>query len=103
MGKKANKRAIKRTKKKSNTRRKTKKRISDKVYKKLLSRSSRTLNKNDKQKLDKALKQRYCGCLKKLGTNKRLSNGAAFGICGTSVYLNRGLSIPDNAARSCGK
>jgi hypothetical protein len=66
-----------------------------------LSRSARTLNKNDKQKLDKALKQRYCGCLKKLETNKRLSKGAAFGICGTSVYLNRGHSIPDNAARSC--
>jgi len=78
-------------------------RVSEKVYKKLLNKSKRSLTKNEKKKLDKALHQRYCSCLKALESNKKYNKGAAFGICGTSIYLNRGYSIPKNAARSCRK
>ena len=80
-----------------------KKGVSDKQYKKLLSKSKSSLKKKDKKTLEKALHQRYCSCIKKLETNKKLGKGAAFGICGTSVYLNRGYSIPRDAAKTCSK
>ena len=97
---KTSKRA-KKTKQKRN--KKINKKISDGNYKKLLSKSRKTLKKHEKKTLEKAFHQRYCNCLKSLEKNKRLSKGAAFGICGTSVYLNRGYSIPSDAARTCKK
>jgi len=81
----------------------TKKGVSDKQYKKLLSKSKSSLKKKDKKTLEKALHQRYCSCIKKLEKNKKLGKGAAFGICGTSVYLNRGYSIPSDAVKTCSK
>ena len=80
-----------------------KKEVSDKQYKKLLRKSKSSLKKKDKKTLEKALNQRYCSCLKKLENNKKLGKGAAFGICGTSIYLNRGYSIPSDAAKACSK
>ena len=80
-----------------------KKGVSDKQYKKLLSKSKSSLKKKDKKTLEKALHQRYCSCIKKLEKNKKLGKGAAFGICGTSVYLNRGYSIPSDAVKTCSK
>ena len=97
---KTNKRP-KKTKQKRN--KKINKKISDGNYKRLLSKSRKTLKKHEKKTLEKAFHQRYCNCLKSLEKNKRLSKGAAFGICGTSVYLNRGYSIPSGAARTCKK
>ena len=97
---KTNKRP-KKTKQKRN--KKINKKISDGNYKRLLSKSRKTLKKHEKKTLEKAFHQRYCNCLKSLEKNKRLSKGAAFGICGTSVYLNRGYSIPSDAARTCKK
>jgi len=94
------KRTYKKQTKKSNKKGK-KKGVSDKHYKKLLSKSKSSLKKKDKHTLEKALHQRYCSCLTKLGKNKKLGKGAAFGICGTSIYLNRGYSIPSDAAKTC--
>ena len=88
-------------KKKGKTVKKGKKGVSDKQYKKLLSKSKSSLKKKDKKTLEKALHQRYCSCLKKLENNKKLGKGAAFGICGTSIYLNRGYPIPSDAAKTC--
>ena len=101
---KTNKRP-KKTKQKRNKKinKKINKNISDGNYKKLLSKSRKTLKKHEKKTLEKAFHQRYCNCLKSLEKNKRLSKGATFGICGTSVYLNRGYSIPSDAARTCKK
>ena len=96
------KRTYKKQTKKSNKKGK-KKGVSDKHYKKLLSKTKSSLKKKDKQTLEKALHQRYCSCLKKLENNKKLGKGAAFGICGTSIYLNRGYSIPSDAAKTCSK
>ena len=106
-----NSKQIKKVTKKTKTRkaakktktRKTKKKISDNVYNKLLKKSRRSLNVNEKKRLEKALHQRYCGCLKSLEKNKKLNKGAPFAICGTSVYLNRGYNIPPNAAKNCKK
>ena len=100
---KTSKRAKKTKQKRNKTKQKSYKKISDGNYKKLLSKSRKTLKKHEKKTLEKAFHQRYCSCLKSLEKNKRLSKGATFGICGTSVYLNRGYSIPSDAARTCKK
>ena len=98
---KSNKRKSKKRRQKKATRKKIKsKTISKKQYKKLLRKSKSSLKKKDKKTLEKALNQRYCSCLKKLENNKKLGKGAAFGICGTSVYLNRGYPIPSDAAKN---
>lgn len=76
-----------------------KKRISNKVYKRLLSKKKKS--KREKKTLEKALKQRYCSCLKKLESNPKLNNGAAYAICTSSIYKKRGIPVPKN--RNCRK
>ena len=89
-----------RSKKKTNVRSKMKSlkmNIDEDLYQKLLGK--KRLSKNERKKLDHALFVKYCNCIKglKYGDN----NPAAYGICANSVYKNRGLELPPNAARSC--
>ena len=93
----------KKKKSKKNKYKKKSNKITDKKYLSLLKKSRKSLNTNEKKILNKALHQRYCSCLKKLENNKKLDKNAPFGICGTSIYLNRGFDIPKNASRTCKK
>ena len=88
---------VKRKTRKSLKKKSLKMNISEDSYQKLLSK--KRLSKKDKKKLDRALHVKYCNCIKglKYGDN----NPAAYGICANSVYKNRGLELPPNAARSC--
>lgn len=71
--------------------------ISEDSYQKLLSK--KRLSRKDKKKLQRALHVKYCNCIK--GLKYVDKNPAAYGICANSVYKNRGLELPPNAARSC--
>ena len=75
-------------------------RVPNDEYQRLLKK--KRLSKKDKSRRDKALKQRYCACLKKLENNPKLKN-SAFAICANSIYLRRGLPVPSNIARECNK
>jgi hypothetical protein len=76
------------------------KRVPDDEYQRLLKK--KRLTKKDRKRRDKALKQRYCACLKKLENNPKLKY-SAFAICANSVYKKRGLPVPPNIARDCKK
>lgn len=98
----------KRTKKSNNTIKRNKRpkkikeykmNMSEKNYKKLLSK--KRLSKNQRKKLDKALHIKYCNCIKALRYSQK--NPAAYGICANSVYKNRGIEMPPNAANRCKK
>ena len=89
----------KKARKKRITKRKEK-RVPNDEYQRLLKK--KRLTKKDKSRRDKALKQRYCACLKKLENNPKLKN-SAFAICTNSIYLRRGLPVPPNIARECKK
>ena len=75
-------------------------RVPNDEYQRLLKK--KRLSKKDKSRRNKALKQRYCACLKKLENNPKLKN-SAFAICANSIYLRRGLVVPPNIARECKK
>tara|TARA_Y100000389_G_scaffold93991_2_gene90628 strand:- start:8212 stop:8562 length:351 start_codon:yes stop_codon:yes gene_type:complete len=88
-----------REKKPSNKSKEYKMNMSDKNYKKLLSK--KRLTKSQKKNLDKALHVKYCNCVKSL--KYKQNNPAAYGICANSVYKNRGIKMPSNAANKCKK
>ena len=93
---------IKTRRRKNNSFKKTKEykmNMSEKNYKKLLSK--RNLTKSQKKSLDKALHIKYCNCVK--GLKYKQNNPAAYGICANSVYKNRGIKMPPNAANRCKK
>ena len=71
--------------------------MSENNYRKLLSK--RNLTKSQKKNLDRALHIKYCNCIKDLKYKE--NNPAAYGICANSVYKNRGIKIPPNAANKC--
>lgn len=73
--------------------------MSEKNYKKLLSK--KRLTKYQKKSLNKALHIKYCNCIKSL--KYKQNNPAAYGICANSVYKNRGIKMPLNAANKCKK
>ena len=73
--------------------------MSEKNYKKLLSK--KRLTKSQRKNLDKALHIKYCNCVKSL--KYKQNNPAAYGICANSVYKNRGIKMPLNAANKCKK
>ena len=63
--------------------------------------SKKRLSKYQRKRLDKALHIKYCNCVKGLKYSQK--NPAAYGICANSVYKNRGIEMPPNAANRCKK
>ena len=83
---------------KKNSFKKKRKNMSEKRYQELIKRakSKKRLTKRQKNSLQKELKKRYCRCL----LSQKDKGKGAFGICGNSVYYNRGLKA-DKYPISC--
>lgn len=76
-------------------------------YKKLLTKKKRnqskgkSLTKNEKKDLDRALFVNYCKCIKKLKYDTNLEKGLEYPICTKSIYLNRGMKTPKGVQKKC--
>ena len=72
-------------------------------YRKLLTKKKRkkSLTKNEKKELDRALFVNYCKCIKKLKYDKKLEKGLEYPICTKSIYLNRGMKTPKGVQKKC--
>ncbi len=90
---------VKKTKKKSR-KRTFKLSISKKKYKKLVDKykNKQKMSLKQRKDLDQALYVKYCQCLKKFEVE---GDKRGYPICMNSVYKNRGIMPPKNAANNC--
>jgi hypothetical protein len=90
---------VKKNKKKTR-RQKFKLSISKKRYKHLVEKkkNKKKMSLKQRKELDQALYVKYCQCLKKFEVE---GDKRGYPICINSVYKNRGITPPKNAANNC--
>ena len=94
------------TKKKRGRKKSLKKtKLSNKKYKSLISRKQKkkSLSKKQNIELEDELYRKYCSCVKKIKYNKKIPKNSEYSICLHSIYKQRKLEIPKNAANNCKK